>query len=136
MKSTYQRIKRKATEADNGYYKFTVDKPTELLSSFAVGVGELWNSKRDEDGLKIEVWISARLKLEDILELNEGTVSIISVIKEYDDIPDYEREKIFSEKGAYDYHLSYIPSADVDHFFTYLYPYDINGGIKAVDEDK
>lgn len=136
MKSTYEMIKRKATESPDGYYKFLVDKPSELLVSFSVGVGEHWYSEKDEHGLKIEVWISTRIKLKDVPKFNEGVVPVISVIEKYDDITDEEREKSFTEYGIYDYHLPYVPSAYVADFFPYLYPHDISVSVKAVGDDE
>lgn len=157
MKSTFEMIKRKALESDNGSYAFVVNDPNALLHTFRVGIGDYYASenweafvgrRKNNSAPTIEVWITTRQKLEDIPEFNEGVCSINNCIKKYDTIDDDEREewalKIAKKNDGeklYDYHLEYIPSGHVADFFPTLYHHMINVAksepepVKAVSDD-
>jgi hypothetical protein len=140
MKSTYEMIKRKAIESENGSFTFIVENPNEVLSTFKLGVGPKHASSNYEvyydDSVRghaptVEVYITSRVRLEDVLSKDA-----MDTINKYDAICEESSQAYYNMEKEYIYHFNYVPSAYMADIFPSLYPHKIKEDAPVAVSDK
>ncbi len=140
MKSTYEMIKRKAIESENGSFTFIVENSDEALSTFKLGVGPNHASSNYEvyydDSVRghaptVEVYVTSRVRLDDVLSKDA-----MEALNKYDAICEESRKSYYNIEKEYIYHFNYVPSSYMADIFPSLYPHKIDEDAPVAVSDK
>ena len=134
MKSTIERLYRKATGSSDGYFEFYIDDPSEVISFIGIGTNESihyakpginWNGHKpksatlDSRASTVEAWINGRRNLAENSKFEK-------LVAAYDDLGKLERDRKLDETGTYEYHFVYVPKSILSEAIAELYPVNKN----------